>query len=327
MTIGWVKIKFRRYGGVVYEEKAIDALKDDFDLEYIGIDSKFFKKGFLRTPELIFNLLKLKGKKDLWIRDTNSVITAPFDRTKGKKIAIIHHIDFSTTRLLFKPTGFVVEKLIYWSLKKMDAVITVSEYWRSRLLKKGCSNIFVIYNSFDLDNFNISEEETEEFKKKHHLTKKPIIYIGNCQKPKGVVESYQSLKDLDVYLISSGRPQVKIPAINLEIEYREYLKLLKAASVVVTMSKFKEGWCRTAHEAMLLKTPVIGSGLGGMKELLEGGKQIVCPEFSFLKSKVEHLLNHPEIRKKMGENGYNFAEDFTSERFRNDWLVLIKRLL
>ena len=45
--------------------------------------------------------------------------------------------------------------------------------------------------------------------------------------------------------------------------------LLQAASVAVTMSKFNEGWCRTAHEAMLCKTPVVGSGMGGMGELLE----------------------------------------------------------
>ena len=72
--------------------------------------------------------------------------------------------------------------------------------------------------------------------------------------------------------------------------FGDYLKLLKASWVVLTMSKFKEGWCRTAHEAMLLKTPVIGSGTGGMRELLENGKQIVCPEFDNLREKVKYLF-------------------------------------
>ena len=97
MTIGWVKIKSRKYGGVIYEEKAMKILKKYFDLNYIKIDSKIFKKGYWRAPELIFNLLKLKGKKDLWFRDNNTVITAAFDRTKGKKVAIVHHIDFSVS--------------------------------------------------------------------------------------------------------------------------------------------------------------------------------------------------------------------------------------
>ena len=105
------------------------------------------------------------------------------------------------------------------------------------------------------------------------------------------------------------------------------LALLKASLVVVTMSKIKEGWSITTHEAMLLKTPVIGSGLGGMKELLEGGGQIICQEFKNLKEKVEYLLEHPEIRERMGENGYNFAKNFTKERFEKNWLNLINIIL
>ena len=76
---------------------------------------------------------------------------------------------------------------------------------------------------------------------------------------------------------------MNFPTINLDLERKEYLKLLKAASVVVAMSKFKEGWNRTVHEAMLCKTPVVGAPQGGMKELLEGGEQIICDDFAKLK--------------------------------------------
>ena len=65
------------------------------------------------------------------------------------------------------------------------------------------------------------------------------------------------------------------------------------------MSKFKEGWCRTAHEAMLLKTPVIGSRpWAAMKELLDGGKQTVCQDFKNLEKEIEYLLKHPMKEKK-----------------------------
>lgn len=326
-TIGWVKMRSRRYGGVAYEEKAMEVLKDYFDLEYIKVDSKIFKRGYLRAPELFFNLLRLKGKKDLWVRDSNTVVTASFDRTKGRKIAVVHHIDYSVSRILFKPIDFIIERLTYWSLKKMEAVVTVSEYWKKRLLGKGCSNVFVIYNSFDLGEFDVSEKEAEEFKRKHGLTEKPIVYIGNRQRAKGVVETCRVLKDLDVYLVTSGEKMVDVPTLNLNLEYRDYLKLLKASSIVLTMSKFDEGWCRTAHEAMLLRRPVIGSGRGGMRELLKGGGQMICENFGSLREKVEHLLNQPEVGEKMGETGYNFARTFSAERFRKDWLELINKLI
>lgn len=327
MTIGWVKFKSRRYGGVIYEEKAMESLKSDFDLEYIKVDSRIFRKGYLRAPELLFNLLKLKGKKDLWIRDSNTVIGALFDRTRGKKAAVIHHLDFSTSRPVFKTVDFFIERLIRRGLKKMDAVITVSEYWKERLLKDGLPNVFVIHNSFDVDDFDVSDKEAEAFKEKQDLTGKPVIYLGNCQKAKGVLESYQALKDLDVHLVTSGEVFVKIPARNLRLSYPDYLKLLKTSSIVLTMSRFREGWCRTAHEAMLLKVPVIGSGLGGMRELLEEGKQIICSDFNELRKKVEYLLEHPEARIKIGQAGFDFARNFTSERFKNEWLLLIDKLL
>jgi glycosyltransferase involved in cell wall biosynthesis len=39
------------------------------------------------------------------------------------------------------------------------------------------------------------------------------------------------------------------------------------------------------------------------------------------------LLNHPEVREKMGEDGYNFAKDFTLERFQKEWAELINKLI
>ena len=86
------------------------------------------------------------------------------------------------------------------------------------------------------------------------------------------------------------------------------------------MSKFKEGWNRTTHEAMLCKTPVIGSGLGGMRELLEGGSQAICEDFNDLKEQVSYALDHPE----MGEKGFEFAGQFTVEKFNAEWVRLIE---
>jgi len=328
MTIGWVEISKKRYGGIVYNEAARNALSQDFDLDLIVCEPKYFKNiRYLKIPESLLYLSELEGKKDLWIRDFYSTITLSFDKTQGKNLVVVHQVDFSTFPLISRPIFFFLKKIFYRNLRKADGIVTVSEYWKNHFLEKGYKNVHKIYNGFDLSNFNISDEEVLEFKKRFDLLGKPIIYLGNCQRAKGVVESYQALKDLDAHLVTSGEQQVKIPAQNFSLEYRDYLKLLKASSVVLTMSKFKEGWCRTAHEAMLLKTPIIGSGLGGMRELLEGGKQIICESFSQLREKVEFLLNHPEIREKMGESGYNFAKDFTLERFEKEWLELIHKIL
>jgi len=329
MNIGWIEISKKKYGGIIYNEQARKILSQRFDLELILCEPKMFKDiRYFRIPESLFYLLKLKGKKDLWIRDFYSTITLSFDKTEGKNLVVIHHLDFSGFPLISQPIfNFLKNALFYHNLKKADFIVTVSNYWQNYFLKRGYKNVYKIYNGFNLVDFNVSQKEVLEFIKKHHLMGKPIIYLGNCQKAKGVVESYNYLKKLDAYLVTSGRAQVKIPAKNLELDYYDYLKLLKASSVVLTMSKFKEGWCRTAHEAMLLKKPVIGSGLGGMKELLEGGKQIICSDFKELPKMVEYLINNPSLREKIGESGYNFAKDFTLERFQKEWTSLICKIL
>jgi len=328
MNIGWIEISKKKYGGVIYNEQAREALADSFNVELVVSEPKYLNKfRYFKIPESLFYLMGLKGNKDLWIRDFYSTLTMPFDKTIGKNMAVIHHDDFSGFPVFVRPIFKIAQRFFYKNLKKVDVIVTVSEYWRKYFLDKGYKNVYKIYNGFNLKDFDISEKEVIDFKNKYNLSGKQIIYLGNCQKAKGVVESYNALEDLDAYLVTSGKRKVKIPNINLDLDYKDYLKLLKASSVVLTMSKFKEGWCRTAHEAMLCKTPVIGSGKGGMKELLDGGKQIVCQDFKNLKKEVEYLLNNPEEREKRGNSGYDFAKEFTLEKFKQEWLGLIKKII
>jgi len=325
--IGWIEIDSRQYGGVVYEDELEKILKNNFNLKLIGVSSKYFKKGYLRGGELLLRLLRLEGKSDLWIRNGHTILSLRLDKTKGEDLALIHHIDSAVTPFPFRIIDEMLDKLTYWNLRRAKAIITVSQYWKDHFLKKGYKNVYTIYNPFNLSEYNIKDEEAESFKKGNSLEGKPIIYLGNCQAAKGVIESYEALKSLNAHLVTAGEQFVKIPARNFCVSHRDYLKLLKASDIVISMSRFKEGWSRTTHEAMLLKRPVIGSGQGGMKELLEGGGQIVCPEFSLLKGKIESLLEDPQKRKEMGERGYEFAKDFSQERFEKEWLGLVGNLL
>ena len=67
-----------------------------------------------------------------------------------------------------------------------------------------------------------------------------------------------------------------------------------------------------AHEALLCKTPVIGSGRGGMGELLEKAKQ---EKFTFdteLKSKIQKVFTRYDLYKN---NGYLWAVKYDLNRF------------
>ena len=90
------------------------------------------------------------------------------------------------------------------------------------------------------------------------------------------------------------------------------------------MSKVEEGWCRVAHEAMLCKTPVIGSGAGGMKELLEEGKQILCEDLADLPTLLEKTLSNSET---YSSNGFSFVSQFDENYFSTKWKSLLRNYL
>src|SRR3989344_915853 len=317
--VAFTQISSKRTGGNIWVQEVLAAIADDsnFLVETVDLGAKYFKKNALaKGLEVIINLLRLHGEKDVWIRNFYSIVFLNKKRQKGQNVAFIFHVDFYGFPGILKPFLIFLERFIFYrQLKKADVIVVVSEYWKNHFLQRGYKNVQVIYGGFDTTQLNISEQEVLQFKEKYQLKHKPIIYLGNCQEAKGAVDAYNTLNDLDAYFITSGKKEVTIPALNLDLSYREYLTLLKASTVVLTMSKFKEGWCRITHEAMLSKTPVIGSGIGGMRELLEGGQQIICEDFNNLKEKVEHLLGNAELREKIGQNGYDFAKTFTKEKF------------
>ena len=330
--IGWITISSAQDGGNIYGERVRKVLSEEFDVELKNLGAKWISKNFkwryLKPFECALRFLGLGDEKDLWI--THSFLDLAFlslSRIKGKKLALIYHIDTSVFPIFLRTAYFLIEKIFYHNLKKMDAIVTISDYWKNHFLDKDYSNVHKIYCGFQTADFEISEEEVLEFKKKYNLEGKPIIYIGNCQKAKGVAMTYQALKDLDVYLVTSGPERVKIPAPNFHLDRRNYLKLLKASTIAVFMTQFNTGWDMTAQEAMFFKTPVIGTPRGGFKELLEKSGQIICDDPSRLKEKVDHLLANPEEMHSLGEKGYNFVKNFTMERFSEDWLRVIRETL
>lgn len=88
---------------------------------------------------------------------------------------------------------------------------------------------------------------------------------------------------------------MELPIPNLMLPFEEYRLLLAASDIVITMSLFKEGWNRVAHEAVLCGTPVIGSGKGGMEELLVMSGQTICTSFEDLPHHVNRLLKNRSI--------------------------------
>ena len=308
-------------GGIAYEYHSARALQRACT---VGVDSNTVRKpreGMLGYWQRVRS--HVPEAADLIIKDPRSLAFA--GETQGvAAVALIHHLDYTLLKSSWKHRWYFAR--LRARLRRVDAVVAVSEFWKAELETLGCRQVEVIHNAFDLAEFDFAPEEIEAFRLEHGLTEDgPLIYIGNASKIKGVEEVYEALKDEGYTLVMTGRHRdTDIPVRWFNLPRRDYLRLLAACDVVICMSKLLEGWNRVAHEAMLCRTPVIGSGVAGMGELLHGGQQVTLKEVAGLPEAVRDVLARAETQ---GRDGRRFVEQFDEAYFEGAWTSLAERMM
>ena len=240
-------------------------------------------------------------------------------------LGILHHIYFASKKQSLK--GKLSLQILHRRLRELDVVVTVSRYWQEYLEGIGCRKVKVIHNGFDLHEYTLTDNQIADFRQRYNLPfQRPLIYIGYTRGDKGVFDVYEALKDTDYTLVMTGQPASRpaIPIRHLLLNRHDYLCLLSACDIVLSMSQIEEGWSRISHEALLCGTPVIGSGSGGMQELLDGASQPTCKNIRDLPAVVsEVLVNRHEIAVR----GSTFARQFDLPSFNSQWQDLFKELL
>jgi glycosyltransferase involved in cell wall biosynthesis len=308
-------------GGNAYDVQAALQLSNDFQ---VSMSSATVKRPGEAAIAYWARLRKLEESAEVVIREPYPIVFGRF-RPGIRYIAMIHHIDDELTR------KSVFHRWYFRRLKKrlavMDLVVTVSEFWAGYLRAIGCKNVRVIYNAFDPTEFTVNPSAVAEFKSKYLIpSDRPVIYIGNASRQKGVYDVYQALKDKGYHLLMSG-PQnhaPDLPVQYLQLERADYLLMLHACDAVVCMSRMREGWNRIAHEAMLCRVPVIGNGSGGMLELLQGGGQAIAKDSLALPQVVDNVLRH---REEFAGAGYEYVSRFDLEYFKNQWATAVNSVV
>jgi glycosyltransferase involved in cell wall biosynthesis len=307
-------------GGYTYEHHAALALSEFYDIVMDAGSPRRPRESFLRYWQRLHSS-SIQG--DVFIMSP-PVINFGTRKKHAVNIGMLHHIYFSQKRRSLK--GRLSLQLINLRLRELDLIVVVSRYWADFLSSIGCRNVRIIYNGFDPLEFVLTVREAGDIVSKYCLPKdKPIVHIGYADRSKGVVEVFESLKHEDLTLVMTGpfHRDLDLPVHWLHLNRKDYLRLLRACDVAVNMSRIEEGWCRVAHEALLSRTPVIGSGTGGMKELLEGAGQLICNDASQLPGMVKEVLGHKRI---YAEKGFNFASQFTHEAFNRQWISLLREV-
>jgi glycosyltransferase involved in cell wall biosynthesis len=88
-----------------------------------------------------------------------------------------------------------------------------------------------------------------------------------------------------------------------------------AQASVFVLPSFSEGLVRVVLEAMATGTPVIGTAIDGIQELIRVGETgfLIAPaDETALAERLRWFLEHPDEASQMGDRAYHFAQQFFS---------------
>lgn len=215
------------------------------------------------------------------------------------------------------------------ALLNADAVVGVS----SKVVKKISKltgrkeNLFTVLNGYNRTKFNSPELSSQK--------ELIILFAGNMVKSKGcdyllkafsiLSKKYQAIK---LILAGGGTllDEMKRLAINLNVMDRvtfngtmlhaDLLELISQCDIFILPS-YDEAFGIVYLEAMSFKKPIIGTEGEGICDIVKdniNGLLAQPKNIDSIVSKLEQLIDSPELRIKLGNNGYETVKHLTWDR-------------
>ncbi len=326
----------------------VDVLNDDFDV--IGLlKSNISKKSFLNfgfSNYILWEQISLSFfsffNSGIYLFPYN---TAPFFlNRKNFNVLILHDLIFleRLEGLTFKQTigkyyrTFLVKSVI----KKVDQIITVSEFSKNQIIEKfsvSRDKIFVIYNTLDpynSDNSSVISKKNYFF----HIGGEPSykntksLIFAFALLPDNIKERYR-LKILGIRnsntLVGYKKLAKQLNILDridfLSYQTDEEIRVLFQEASLFIFPSFIEGFGIPIIEAMKYGCPLVISNSSCFPEIAENSATYFDPYSyeSIVNAVVSVLVNDSDRQKKV-DLGYKRFRKFNFENFRlqvADWVI------
>jgi glycosyltransferase involved in cell wall biosynthesis len=283
----------------------------------------------LKFPLGVIETIRIIKREDVDIVHVNGLLAlhAVFAARITKVPLIWHLIGTIYPRLLVKG----IRPLFLWSKKIILVTNKTKEYYLGDNFTKDV--VKVIFEPVDINRFQKSQKSRENkiyLRLKYNIPLNccAVGFIGNVSPVKGleyfleVARHQKDRSDTQVYFVIAGKVpknhtvyldklrslvekfDLKNDVIILEDfgDVREIYSFLD----IFLMTSISEGTPLVILEAMAMEIPVIAPDVGGISEQISNGETgfVVPPKDieATLKS-LQVLLNHPDLREKMGRMG------------------------
>lgn len=230
-----------------------------------------------------------------------------------------------------------MQPIIRFVLKRADVVLAVSESLKKEILETGVFSIEdkvqLNWNTVDIEKFcPVDNEDVIDNKDSHSFKiefgipeEKPVIlFVGNIIKRKNVASILDAKKKLksDCVLVVVGhgplltnlKEKTKSEKINDVIftgARRDIPNIIRSSDLLILPS-YSESFGLVLIEALACGKPVIGSNVGGIKEIITSdvGLLVEPTDSKELSAAIDSILSDVDLRNKFQSNARNRAMDF-----------------
>ena len=180
-------------------------------------------------------------------------------------------------------------------VSQADALIGVSRDLGDKAVECGASreNVHWVPNGYDENYFNIKDKEANSA-----ADRKTILFVGHLIKTKGIEELITAFarvaatgeyRDVILRLVGHGSAEdtdnlkaiIREHGIEKKVEilgqqtHFEVSALMKAADLFCLPS-WREGWPTVISESLACGTPVVGTDIGGIREMINEDNGLLC---------------------------------------------------
>jgi len=269
-------------------------------------------------------------------------------RDTPKIIYTLHGFHLLRKNFLIRWLLLILERLLNtW----VDILVCVSETDKNLVLKyKTISpeKIKMIKNGVNIDKFKINSELVQKEKKELGIENKFVLCsIGRLHPQKDFFTILRAIrivlteaKNIKLLIIGDGplRKSLERKAKDLELSgqvnflgFREDVPVLINISDIIILSTKWEGLPLVPLETGACKKPIIASDVNGVRETIidkKTGYLFKPSSAEDLAEKIIELLRSKELRRKIGENAFDFiSENFSKEKMIEKYQKLYQSLL
>ena len=227
-----------------------------------------------------------------------------------------------------------------------DFFVTNCHFFRDRAIKIGCNpdRIVVLGSGIDCAKFTFKPRQFPDDGVIRIVTTGRLIEKKGIEYGiRGVASLLQQYPNLEYNIIGDGNLREELQQLVTELGIADKVKLLgwrQQAEIIAILDRAhifvapcvtakdgnQDAPVNTLKEAMAMGLPVIATYHGGIPELVQDGVSgclVAERDSNAIATKLQYLLQNPQLWQTMGQNGRNFVEQHYDIEQLNEQLVAI----